>query len=131
LSKVLTQREGKMQRIVWALVALFAAAAAWSYRADIAELAEDTPPAKPIVFDNGTVRQYEAASEPETALVPKPLPNGVLRKCVHGREATTYTNVPCPYGFKEKPVDSSRVSVVPAGERPVQIVAPANQADSR
>ena len=119
-----------MQRIVWALVALFAVAAAWRYRADIAELAQGAPPAKLIVFDNGTVRQHEAASEPEAALGPQPLPNGVLRKCVRGRE-TTYTNVPCPSGFKEKPVDSKRVAVVPAGEKPAQFATPANSSDSR
>ena len=59
-----------------------------------------TPTPKPIVFDNGTVRQYEPTPPPA---VPS-LPNGVLRKCVRGGE-TTYTNVSCPAGYKERSVD--------------------------
>ena len=114
-----------MIRWMQALGILLLASLAWKYRHLFAEWsAPPPPPAKAIVFDNGTVRQMApAASEAVVQAGPQPLPHGVPRRCVR-RQETTYTNVPCPPGFKERPLDTSRVSVVESG----QPVAPARPA---
>ena len=52
---------------------------------------------KPLVFDNGTVRQMpEAAS----ASGSQALPPGRMRRCQRGSD-TRYTDQPCPPGFRE------------------------------
>lgn len=102
-----------MRAFVWMAVVLIALAAGWRYRGAVTAWLTPEPPPKPIVFDNGTVRDMGVpASAPAAATG---LPAGVLRKCTRGSE-TQYTNVACPPGFKEKPVSSDRVNVLPAGD---------------
>ncbi len=106
-----------MRSVLVGVALLFLLSGAWRYRHAVNEWLTPPPPPKPILFDNGTVRQYAPpASQPGGKAVVAALPPGVLRKCVRGSE-TSYTNLSCPPGFREKPVDGSRVSVVPAGER--------------
>ena len=73
---------------------------------------------KPIVFDNGSVRDQlysPAASQPkQTAALSPP---GALRKCVRG-DRVTYSNLTCPAGFREQAVSAEPVSVVPALKLP-------------
>jgi len=104
-----------MRTFVWIAVVLIALAAGWRYRGAVTAWLTPEPPPKPIVFDNGTVRDMgDPASAPPAAAG---LPAGALRKCTRGSE-TQYTNVACPPGFKEKPVSSDRVNVLPAGDAP-------------
>jgi hypothetical protein len=72
-----------------------------------------TPPPKPIVFDNGSVRDTlpAPASAPSTVTVLSP--PGVLRKCVRG-DRVTYSNLTCPEGFRERTVSDDKLTVVPA-----------------
>lgn len=113
-----------MQKIIVVMVVLVLGSATWRYRNHIAELTKPDHVPKPIVFDNGTVRQYESASQAKGQASVQALPVGALRKCVRGNE-TSYTDVSCPPGFKEKPVDNSRVSVVSGGETAKQATTPA------
>lgn len=115
-----------MIRWMQALGLLLLASLAWKYRHFFTELAAPPPPpAKAIVFDNGSVRQLApAASQPVLQAGPAPLPHGQMRRCTR-RQETTYTNVPCPPGFKERAVDGSRVSVVESGQ-PAAPARPAN-----
>jgi hypothetical protein len=73
---------------------------------------------KPIVFDNGSVRDQlyaPAASQPkQTAVLSPP---GALRKCVRG-DRVTYSNLTCPAGFREQAVSAEPVTVVPAIKPP-------------
>jgi hypothetical protein len=115
-----------MIRWMQTLGILLLASLAWKFRhVFMALAAPPPPPAKAIVFDNGTVRQMApAASEVAVQAGPPPLPPGVPRRCTR-RQETTYTNVPCPPGYKERPVDTSRVSVVESG-RPAAPAQPAS-----
>lgn len=101
--------------IFFAAAIVLALSAAWSKRVQLQALFEPEHAAKPIVFDNGTVRQYSPASASEQA----DMPVGALRKCMNKGEVI-YTNVPCPVGHKEKPVAGPPVNVV-AGQA-VQVV---------
>ncbi len=88
-------------------IIVLALSAAWSKREQLEALLEPDRVVKPIVFDNGTVRQYMPSASSDQA----DLPAGTLRKCVSKGEVT-YTNVPCPKGHKEKPVAGPPVNVV-------------------
>lgn len=105
-----------MRLIVFSVVVLLAVSVAWRYRGALGDLtgvaSSAAPPARPIVFDNGTVRDPPPLAAPAgasaTALAAQP---GALRKCVR-RGETTYTNFACPAGFKELGVASDRVTVL-------------------
>lgn len=58
----------------------------------------ETP--RPIVFDNGTVRTTEAASQAGSGDVERSAAIGSARKCKSG-DKVTYTDLPCPKGAKE------------------------------
>lgn len=104
----------QMQRLLGVAAVLVAAAVAWKYRHDLSALAvAEAPPPAPFVFDNGSVRERPVRDD-AAASAPRSLPRGVLRKCVRGSE-TSYTNVECPPGTKERRVDDSRVTVLETG----------------
>jgi len=108
--------KGEEVRIIgWAAAAVLVAMFGWKFRGPIAEWVRTAAPVKPFVFDNGTVRQREAASDAPMQANARPLRNGELRKCVRGTE-TTYTNVECPRGYAEKTVDKSGLNVLPAAD---------------
>lgn len=101
-----------MRIVIWISVLLLAASIGWRYRAVLLQpLQPAGPPARPIVFDNGSVRDQRPASQPDGPPVASLAP-GQPRKCVKGGE-TTYTNFACPPGFKEAQIRSDRVTVVP------------------
>ena len=108
-----------MRFVVWFFVLLFGSTLAWRYypRVD-AGLKSQPAPSKPIVFDNGTVRQYLPPPEPGSAPLATSLPQGALRKCVKGKQKT-YTNISCPPGHEELPVSSDRLTVL-SGQGPVR-----------
>lgn len=93
--------------IAIAAAILLVLSAAWSKRLQLQALFEPEHAAKPIVFDNGTVRQYSPASATEQSV----LPMGAMRKCMKKGEVI-YTNVPCPVGHKEMTVSGPPVNVV-------------------
>lgn len=105
-----------------ALVALLLLAAAVGWRLVNSGLIKDwlaTRSDRPlnIPFDNGTVRQYEAASQPAAqAAKPAVVPGGI-RKCRH-RGEITYTNGACPPGAVEQGLAGGTVSVVSGQGQP-------------
>jgi hypothetical protein len=102
-----------LKHVFMLAVAALAAAFAWRYHdAEVVTrfLHPDTTKPKPIQFDNGTVRQYRIASQPDGVRQEAQLPVGSLRKCWKGAEVV-YTNFSCPRGFKERPV-AATVNVV-------------------
>jgi len=108
--------------IFFTAVIMVALSAAWSKREQLQALFEPEHVAKPIVFDNGTVRQYIPASASEQS----DLPMGAMRKCMKKGEVI-YTNVPCPVGHKEQPVAGPPVNVV-AGQAVQTVKQPAANA---
>lgn len=75
-----------------------------------------TPP-RPIVFDNGSVRD-QPASEPATQRArPRPAvaAPGQLRKCLLPGGGVSYSNLACPPGAREATVRSDGVTVLPSG----------------
>ncbi|MEK8027599.1 MAG: hypothetical protein RLY78_521 [Pseudomonadota bacterium] len=71
---------------------------------------------RPLVFDNGSVRDGLRASE-GARLRPAPqAAAGALRKCVRG-ERVTYSNLGCPDGHQERAVAADRVNVIESGTR--------------
>jgi hypothetical protein len=106
--------------IAAAMVVAVLAAAGYKYKDSLLGAGSaNEPMAKPIVFDNGTVRQPKSSMPPvagaDGAAAPSApaLAQGEMRKCMRGKEVT-YSNVVCPDGFKTTKVESNRVSVVPA-----------------
>ena len=103
-------------------VLVLAAAAAWRVAGSDAVARWWHPPAaapRPIVFDNGSVRDRPAApgaSAPAAAKVSAP---GVARKCLRGSVVVAYTDQPCPAGSREAAI-TGEVSVLDsaAGARP-------------
>lgn len=74
-------------------------------------LGREAPPARPIVFDNGTVRAQPASEPASGQTLALPVPGG-MRKCVK-RGEVIYTDRVCPPGMKEADIDSSRFNQVP------------------
>lgn len=100
-----------MKVILIAALLLMAIGAGWRHRAVIHDGLEPTASRpKPLVFDNGTVRDVPAPAARPTAALTRA--DG-LRKCVRGSQ-TTYTNFDCPAGFKQKNVTTDRVTVLEA-----------------
>ncbi len=84
---------------------------AWGKRHWIAEFVSPPPPPKPIVFDNGSVR--DSAPAPAPAAEVTKFPPGTLRKCVRGQQVS-YSNISCPPGHKESAVGGTQLTVLPA-----------------
>lgn len=125
-----------MRRIALGLALVFALALGWRYRhAEAVQSLLAPPSAKPLAipFDNGTVRQYLAASQPAAGEAgAKPL--GSVRKCRKGAEIS-YTNSLCPPGAKELELSKGTLNVLngtpaqasgrPAGNPPATAAAAA------
>lgn len=84
----------------------------WHYRSPLVGLLDGyRQGAKPIVFDNGSVREPDTRGASGNSTDAADVPAGAPRKCVRGQDVT-YTNIACPRGFIEKPLAADRVSVV-------------------
>lgn len=97
-------------------VLLVVLAVGWRYRnAEVVQRIVNPPSHKPLAieFDNGTVRQTGAASQPGTGRPTQVLAPGAVRKCRRGTEIT-YTNQTCPPGHVEQPMSQGTVNVLPA-----------------
>ena len=105
---------------------LLMASIGWRYRnapVITAWLSPDQPAAARIEFDNGTVRDYSAASQPSQGNDSRNLGPGGVRKCKKGAEII-YTNEACPHGAKEHQMTGGTISVVPGDTTPKPIQAP-------
>ena len=73
-------------------------------------------PPRPIVFDNGSVRDVPA-SAPAVPMKPRVAqsPPGRLRKCLQSGGGVVYSNLACPPGSRETEVRSDGVNVLPSG----------------
>lgn len=80
--------------------------------------------AKPIVFDNGTVREM-APAVPSSAPLAAPVALHAMRKCQRGTEVL-YTDSPCKTGFRELPITRGVVTVLD-GQPNAKAVAGAQQ----
>lgn len=95
-------------RIVLVIMAsLLALSVGWRYRAALSSVWVNEPPAREIVFDNGSVRDQA----PPASSVAIASPSAGPRKCIRGDEVI-YTNFACPRGYRERQVAGDRVSVV-------------------
>ena len=83
---------------------------AWS-----AWLSTTNQPAKPFVFDNGSVRDNMEESSVEVKPSTLQSPPGALRKCVRNG-AVTYSNLDCPAGAQEQAIRANNVNVLPSLE---------------
>ncbi len=105
-----------MRTLSLTALALFVAAVGWRYRHAEWVQAVVGPPApakaKPIVFDNGTVRAPPVRASDAAA---PPAATG-LRKCLRG-QTISYTDQPCPPGSREAEMNRGAVTVVP-GQAP-------------
>lgn len=99
--------------------ACVALSVAWSYRAKLTEAAAPVLPPKPIVFDNGSIRESPTYRQLKAHEAP-----GGLRKCLHRNGEVTYSNMPCEANQRTAPVSGDRYSVVevpkPAASTPAQ-----------
>ncbi|MBL8306477.1 MAG: hypothetical protein JNM33_07250 [Rubrivivax sp.] len=97
--------------MVLVVAALLLASVAWRYRSQISAWLAPEPLPRAIVFDN------DASAPPplpaSAAAGPLVRPPGVMRKCVRGSQ-TSYTDRPCPPGFRERDLAADRVTVLPA-----------------
>lgn len=97
------------RRLAWGLAIVFVLLSAWRWRERW--WTPPAPPARAIVFDNGSVRQPPAPAEAASvAATPQAAP-GVMRKCVRKAEVV-YTDRPCPPGLQEREIDKSRFNTV-------------------
>lgn len=104
-----------LKSLVSVLALVLLVAVGWRIRH--AEFWRPAPPAasaRPIVFDNGTVRERVPASAPGQRRAAEPV-LGAVRKCRRGAELS-YTNHACPPGSREEPM-GGHVNVV-EGQRP-------------
>jgi hypothetical protein len=78
---------------------------------------EPAVPPRPIVFDNGSVRDQPASAPPAKAARPRPAvaAPGQLRKCLLPGGSVSYSNLACPPGAREAAVRSDGVTVLPSG----------------
>ena len=105
------------RNLLLALVALVLGLAAWSYGRPFFSPSSDAAPAKPIVFDNGSIRDMLPRLAASEGMGGQEAPAGVMRKCVAG-EKTVYSNLDCPKGYTQKSVAKDNLSVVPASPLP-------------
>ena len=95
------------KHVALALLALLALAITWRLAQSDWARQLGQPAAKPlapIVFDNGTVRQYDSPASVAARNKGQPMPLGTLRKCQRGTEVS-YTNSFCPPGTRELKLD--------------------------
>ena len=88
---------------------------AWRHRDDawVQALWRPEAPPKPVVFDNGSVRDSAVRMPPQPkAEGPDNLP-GQMKKCVRGKQVI-YTDQPCESGAKVVAVTGGNVTVVPS-----------------
>lgn len=119
-----------LKSIFFAALALLGAGALFKlYQGgDLRAWLQGPPAPKAFVFDNGSVRDTVV---PASAPVGKAVvlsPPGALRKCVRG-DRVSYSNLTCPEGFREKPVATEGLSVLPAAPTPAR-TAPADRASA-
>jgi hypothetical protein len=103
-----------IRHVVVTLLALLVLAVTWRVaQSDWARRLgqPDAKPAAPIVFDNGTVRQYDSPASVAARSKGQPMPLGTLRKCQRGTEVS-YTNSFCPAGTRELKLEKGTVNVV-------------------
>ena len=103
-----------IRHVALALLALLALAVTWRVaQSDWArQLGQPAArPAAPIVFDNGTVRQYDSPASVAARSKGQSMPLGTLRKCQRGTEVS-YTNSFCPTGTRELKLEKGTVNVV-------------------
>jgi len=121
-----------IRHVALALLALLALAVTWRVaQSDWArQLGQPAArPAAPIVFDNGTVRQYDSPASVAARSKGQPMPLGTLRKCQRGAEVT-YTNSFCPAGTRELSVGKGTVNVVESAPLATAKPPPATAAPS-
>lgn len=114
-----------LKRIFMGLLFAVVLAAGWRVMGPAGGLSawlqpRSTAPAKPIEFDNGSVRALQqAASDAVTAAVAKPQPRvpGRMRKCKKG-DSVVYTDAACPTGSREMAVSGGTVTVVDGPKPP-------------
>lgn len=112
----------RLSHVFIALAVALVLAIGWRYRASAQELLAPQPVARPapFKFDNGSIRDAERASAPDTGAPPVAVavPGG-MRKCV--RAATVlYTDKTCPPGSREQVVRADKVTVLP-GTQPAAV----------
>lgn len=99
--------------IVIAAALVFAGSILWGNRKSWGPEATPVTVAKPIVFDNGTVRAPRTTVDVVGPPAPAGFAPGELRKCSKGK-MVEYTNMTCPDGFRESAVTATNVTVVAA-----------------
>jgi hypothetical protein len=106
-----------------AALVLITLSAIWAKRQVIQEWLKPPAPstAKPIQFDNGTVREYGTTAERSASSGSSPVPAGTMRKCFKGQQIS-YTNQACPPGYNEKAVAGPPINVLP-GQAPAKPAA--------
>ena len=82
-------------------------------------LSRSNQPAKPFVFDNGSVRDNMEELPVEVKSNTLQSPPGALRKCVRNG-AVTYSNLDCPAGAQEQTIRANNVNVLPSLESKTQ-----------
>ncbi|MEL4180723.1 hypothetical protein [Roseateles sp. PN1] len=102
-----------LRYLLWIAIALLTLAAGWHVRNT--EFVRDlinpgAGKARPIQFDNGSRREIAEPVKPPPGAA-KPLPQGVMRKCLRGREVV-YTDVACPAGYAQGDVSGGTVNTV-------------------
>ena len=101
-----------IKNLLRALVLLLVLSVVWHYRGAILDMfSTDNFPRKPIVFDNGTVRQYAPALEPDATVSQSTIPDGVMRRCTLGSKVS-YSNSACPLRYKEKAMSTDKFNVI-------------------
>ena len=90
---------------------------AWRHRDDawVQALWRPEAPPKPVVFDNGSVRDSAVPVQPPASAAAKGPDNlpGQMKKCIKGKQVV-YTDQPCEAGAKVAAVTGGNVTVVPS-----------------
>lgn len=105
------------RRVGVVLLVGVAGISAWRHHDDawVQALWRPEPPRKPVVFDNGSVRdkaQPVLPSASATAKAPDNLP-GQMKKCIRGKQVI-YTDQACEAGAKVEAVTGGNITVVPS-----------------
>lgn len=123
-----TPRRTIIVRLLSVLCVPVLASAGWLFRDDILQWTRNAPPPKPFIFEADLTRASVKDIEPIKPVEELPpvqatapaMKAGELRKCVQeGARANNYTNIACPPGHIEMPVDDSRMSVM-SGAAPMR-----------
>jgi hypothetical protein len=111
-----------LNRLLVLMVLAIAVGMAWRY--SNAEFVHDllypeSRQSRPIVFDNGSVRDQETGPDAPGNDLVRTTPVIGLRKCVRGA-TVSYTDQPCPAGAREQPIARGTMTVV-EGNGPAQL----------